>query len=310
MEKQTGRRAYPRSRGQKELLGERERARLAQLGVCLALFLAVFLAKGVDRLAPLREELAQAVRLDANFDGALTDLGWAVAARRPVGETLGELWQDVFLPKAGTVAQSSARPATLTAPKSPGALLGVEEADRADPMAASVSLGLFVPEPEPTPTPEPEVVHVDYTGPALPDNTTMDRYALGLAATQDPVDGVLTSAFGWREHPIEGVEKFHYGLDLAVETGTTVAAFANGTVDYIGESDAYGLYLQIDHGNGVKSFYAHCSKLCVQQGEPVAMGEKVAESGATGEVTGPHLHFELKRQGVRLNPAYYVDYRQ
>ena len=137
----------------------------------------------------------------------------------------------------------------------------------------------------------------------------MDRYALGLSETVDPVDGFLSSPFGWREHPIDGGEKFHYGVDLAVDSGTAIAAFAAGTVEYIGESDVYGLYFQLDHGNGVKTFYAHCSELCVRQGETVAAGEKVAESGATGEVTGPHLHFEIKREGVRLNPVYYINCR-
>ena len=78
-------------------------------------------------------------------------------------------------------------------------------------------------------------------------------------------------------------------------------------VDYIGESDIYGQYLQIRHEGGLTSFYAHCSKLCVQQGQTVAAGEKVAESGATGNATGPHLHFELKLDGVLLNPTYYIE---
>ena len=96
-------------------------------------------------------------------------------------------------------------------------------------------------------------------------------------------------------------------VDLAVNTGTPVLAFAAGTVDYIGDSPIYGLYLQLDHGNGLKTFYAHCSKLCVQQGQQIALGEKVAESGNTGNSTGPHLHFEMKLNGVLLNPLYYIE---
>ena len=78
-------------------------------------------------------------------------------------------------------------------------------------------------------------------------------------------------------------------------------------MDYIGESAIYGQYLQIIHENGVKSFYAHCSKLLVRKGQQVEAGQKVAESGATGNVTGPHLHFELKKDGVRVNPEYYIE---
>ena len=78
-------------------------------------------------------------------------------------------------------------------------------------------------------------------------------------------------------------------------------------VDYIGESPAYGLYLQIQHANGVTSFYAHCSRLCVQPGQQVAAGEKVAEVGDTGEVTGAHLHFEVKVNGELVDPSDYIE---
>lgn len=312
MEKISGRRVYHKARGQKIALGERERRRLAQLGACLVLFLVVLFTKGGDRLEPLRRELRSAVQNDVDFRAAFTDLGWAVKAGRPMGETLGELWTDVFLPQgvAGAalgyrgplcrrvgrdLSRAGTAPALFTARRT-GESAG-------DPLA--ISGVRRTPETSPKEE-EPAVVHVDYTGPALPENTTMDRYALYLSQTVDPVRGVESSGFGWREHPIEGGEKFHYGVDLAVDTGTAVQAFAAGKVDYIGESDVYGQYLQLDHGNGIKSFYAHCSKLCVHQGQNIAVGEKVAESGATGDVTGPHLHFELKRNGVRLNPDYYI----
>lgn len=326
MEKTTGRRVDYRRRGQKAALGEREKRRLLQLGVCLALFLTVFFAKGLDRLTALRQELTQVLRADVDFEAAFADLGWSLASGKSVGQSFGGLWTDVFLPKEREnlpiwgegplycVQQEKLQ----TANDTPERLLrvGREEKTPDDPMAASGVQAepeqVPTPEPElpaeptPEPTEEPAVVTMNYTGPALPDNTTMDRYALGLKETVSPVDAAMTSGFGWREHPISGGEKFHYGVDLAVDTGTPVRAFAAGTVEYIGESDIYGQYLQLDHGGGVTSFYAHCSKLCVRQGQTVTVGEKVAESGATGEVTGPHLHFEMKKDGVRLNPAYYI----
>lgn len=94
---------------------------------------------------------------------------------------------------------------------------------------------------------------------------------------------------------------------MAVNTGTAVQAFADGTIDYIGDSPEYGLYLQISHANGVKSFYAHCSELLVSQGQSVQAGDTVALSGDTGNTTGPHLHFEMKLNGVRINPIYYIE---
>lgn len=308
MEKATGRRIGQRSARKKQPLGEREKRRLAQLGACVLLFLTVFFAKGVDKLAPMREELLSALRSDVDFQAAVADLGWSMASGRPVVETMGELWTDVFLAKSEPLKRdagnaSSTKTLEVFAPMN---LLAVTETVSAKPMAQSGHRPVAALSEEEKPQ-EPAVVHVDYTGPALPDNTTMDRYALGLSETVSPVMAVESSGFGWRTHPLENEEKFHYGVDLVSDTGTTVKAFAAGTVDYIGESDIYGQYLQLDHGNGVKSFYAHCSKLCVQQGQTVAVGEKVAESGATGEVTGPHLHFELKKDGVRLNPEYYIE---
>jgi len=312
MEKTQGRRVYHRRAGRGAQLGEREKRRLVQLGVCAVLFLTVFLARGLDRLAPLREELAAALRGSADFRSAFVDLGWSVASGQPVGKTLESLWTDVFAPAEksapaawqGGAVYHAAQKDLRVGGAATGALAGTpEQPQHEDPLATSGIKPVVVPEP----TPEPEVVRMDYTGPALPDNTTMDRYALGLSETVSPVLGRMTSEFGWREHPIEGGEKFHCGVDLKADEGTTVAAFAAGKVDYIGESDVYGQYLQLRHDNGVTTFYAHCSKLCVQKGQTVAAGEKVAESGATGEVTGPHLHFEMKKDGVRLNPAYYID---
>lgn len=79
-----------------------------------------------------------------------------------------------------------------------------------------------------------------------------------------------------------------------------------GTVEYVGQDDSYGLYLQLDHGNGVKSFYAHCNKVCVSKGQSVAVGEKIAEVGSSGAATGPHLHLELKFNKTHLDPIYYI----
>lgn len=318
MERTAGRRVYQRRKGQKVSLGEREKRRLIQLGVCLALFFAVFFAKGMDRLGTLRGELEMVLGRDADFKTAFADMGWSLASGQPVGKTVNELWVSVFLPREkaapetwneGPLYRRASRDLGETE-GSAARLLGREEREREDPMASSGSRGETAAEPQPaeeSPAAEPAVVYMDYTGPALPENTTMDRYALGLAETVSPVYSTITSEFGWREHPLTGGEKFHCGVDLRAEEGTTIRAFAAGTVDYIGESDSYGQYLQLRHDNGVTSFYAHCSKLCVQKGQMVAAGEKVAESGATGDVTGPHLHFEMKKDGVRLNPAYYID---
>ena len=148
----------------------------------------------------------------------------------------------------------------------------------------------------------------DYSGPELPKNYTMDQLSLGDLETMAPVKGYLNSPYGYRDHPIDGEYHFHTGADISGHMGDPIAAFADGTVEYTGEDDSYGLYFQLDHGNGVKSFYAHCSKVEVVKGQRVSMGDTVARIGSTGSSTGPHLHLELKFNKMHLNPAYYVDF--
>ncbi|HJB56189.1 MAG TPA: M23 family metallopeptidase [Candidatus Flavonifractor intestinipullorum] len=301
-----------RGRG-KVALGARERRRLAQLAVCVALFAVVLVGKGVfpQRLEQVRETLGAVLHADTDFAAVFAGVGRSIQDGEPVSETLGALWTQVFAPAA---AEEPPAPG----PVSGGALAGKLASGGAESALALLDGSWMAEEAPPETDPfqttgnppaqvDTAVLHVDYDGPALPANASMDRYDLGLGETVTPALGWVSSPFGWREHPVDGGEKFHNGVDLAVNTGTPIGAFAAGTVDYIGDSPVYGLYLQLDHGNGVTSFYAHCSKLCVQQGETVAMGETVAEAGETGNATGPHLHLEIKKDGVLLNPVYYIE---
>lgn len=111
-----------------------------------------------------------------------------------------------------------------------------------------------------------------------------------------------------REHPIDGEVKMHEGIDIAADIGVDILAFADGTVDYIGEGQGYGMYLQLRHDNGVTTFYAHCSELCVQKGMTVKQGDVVAKVGDTGNTTGPHLHFEMKQDGEFIDPLPYIEH--
>lgn len=121
-----------------------------------------------------------------------------------------------------------------------------------------------------------------------------------------PVSGTTSSGFGFRVHPLLNEVRFHYGTDFAVWTGTAVTAFADGTVGMAGWDDGYGNYVVLDHGNGWTTLYAHCASVSVAAGETVVMGQEIARSGDSGEVTGPHLHFELRRDGVYYNPEFYL----
>ncbi|NCB51015.1 MAG: M23 family metallopeptidase [Clostridia bacterium] len=149
---------------------------------------------------------------------------------------------------------------------------------------------------------ETQAEYVDYEVPA---NVTYDMPEIQFAYTS-PVEGYTSSGFGFRRHPIYQEVKFHYGTDYPAMSGDDIYAFADGTVSMVGFEAGYGDYIIIDHADGWATQYAHCGEIYVVCGQEVSMGEKIALVGASGEVTGPHLHFELRCNGIYYNPEYYV----
>lgn len=117
-----------------------------------------------------------------------------------------------------------------------------------------------------------------------------------------PVSGTIVSRFGMRFHPILKINRLHAGIDFGAETGTPIVAAGAGIVAYSGVMRGYGNVVVVDHGGGLSTLYAHCSALLVAVGASVAQGAVIARVGATGLATGPHLHFELRRQGTPINP--------
>jgi murein DD-endopeptidase MepM/ murein hydrolase activator NlpD len=116
----------------------------------------------------------------------------------------------------------------------------------------------------------------------------------------------LGSPFGNRDDPFTGRRAFHSGLDFAAEKGTAIHAAAGGTVVSAGFRSDYGWVVEIDHGNGLRTRYAHASRLLVKAGDVVAPGETIAAVGTTGRSTGPHLHFEVLRSGEATDPRRYL----
>ena len=114
---------------------------------------------------------------------------------------------------------------------------------------------------------------------------------------------VVSSEFGLRNDPVSGVKKGHAGIDLAIPTGSRVYSAWDGTVQAVRYSKSgYGYHVIVNHGNGVVTLYAHCSKLLVSEGAKVSQGDVIALSGNTGKSTGPHLHFEVRVYGEARNP--------
>lgn len=172
---------------------------------------------------------------------------------------------------------------------------------------------IMTPPPTPTPTPEPTVPpkvaafmeeQATFSAYETPSDVSLEVPELPFEYTC-PVEGYTSSGFGYRMHPIQNEIKYHYGTDFAANKGESVHAFADGTIVAEGENDGYGNYVLIFHEDGYSTLYAHCSKLCMNCGA-VKKGDVIALVGDTGLATGPHLHFELKKDDTYYNPEFYL----
>ncbi|MCE5231903.1 MAG: M23 family metallopeptidase [Mizugakiibacter sp.] len=139
------------------------------------------------------------------------------------------------------------------------------------------------------------------------ENLLLDRKVdSALRPTGMPVPGYIASYFGSRADPFSGEKGFHAGLDIDAAWGTGIHAVAEGVVTYASTRSGYGNVVEVDHGNGYMTRYAHASRLLVHPGQRVHAGQVIADVGSTGRSTGPHVHFEVWYQGRPVNPLAYV----
>ncbi|HKX33337.1 MAG TPA: M23 family metallopeptidase, partial [Blastocatellia bacterium] len=124
----------------------------------------------------------------------------------------------------------------------------------------------------------------------------------GEVEMQRPLSGRISSPFGLRRDPIHGHQRRHAGVDIAAPRGTEIKAAAPGTVVFAGRRGGYGNLVEIEHADGRRTRYAHAAELLVAAGDQVSDGQPIATVGATGRATGPHLHFEVMENGVKVNP--------
>ena len=300
--------------------GQGDRRRLIQLFVSLALFLLVYLGRGV--FPALFEPWRNAILDDVDFSAAFQEFGQAVSDGRPLRESLETLGARILGGEPETVEPDpdvKEPPKVTLLGQTPGAglvwlsthgiMAGAGAQNTVDePFPSASPQDTSTPAAEPTQPALVTAVSQEYSedGSKLPSNVSFAFYELGLPETVDPVTGPVTSTFGYRICPIDKVLEFHLALDIGAAEGTEIGAFADGVVEYIGENDTFGQYLKINHANGVSSFYAHCSKLLVRKGMTVTCGQTVALVGHTGKATGSHLHLTIEKDGVRLDPAHYV----
>ena len=189
-------------------------------------------------------------------------------------------------------------------PHSGGIYLGKEvlhlkSCSRIPAVFLAVLLVLFLFRP-----PAEDVSAADFDPMPPPAGSDFSPYRVTAALCPPLEAGDVTSPFGWRFHPMSGALDFHTGADLSCPEGTRISALLGGTVLVSEYHESYGNYLLLDHGYGFETLYAHCSALLAGEGETVRPGEPIALSGQTGDATGPHLHLEIRMNGVRLNPAW------
>lgn len=118
--------------------------------------------------------------------------------------------------------------------------------------------------------------------------------------------GWISSYFGMRKDPFTGKMSRHRGIDVAAKEGSDLVATASGVVTWVGERSGYGLMVEIDHGKGLQTRYGHCKSISVKLGQKINQGEVIGEIGSTGRSTGPHVHYEVLKNGVKVNPIKYA----
>ena len=219
-------------------------------------------------------------------------------------EQLGALSGRLFKleSQAGRLSErlgTSKSPATQPAP-----VTGATKSDRGGPMLpprveqnAHDELGLL----------EARLAGLEAQIARASDAATLQNLALLRLPTRLPIEGAeLVSSFGNRDDPLTGRRAFHGGLDFAAGAGTAIRAAAGGRVTLAGFKADFGWTVEVEHGNGLSTRYAHASLLFVKVGDLVMPGERIAAVGSSGRSTGPHLHFEVLRHGQSADPRRYL----
>jgi murein DD-endopeptidase MepM/ murein hydrolase activator NlpD len=138
----------------------------------------------------------------------------------------------------------------------------------------------------------------------------LERSLLAIPSGQPTAAPMLTSSYGYRRDPFNGHAAFHAGLDFPGRYGQSINAAANGKVSYVGQRQGYGNVVEVEHGNGIMTRYAHLSGFAARVGQKVARGDTIGRMGSTGRSTGTHLHFEVRLNGQAVNPRPFLEARK
>ena len=308
-----GRRYRSSRRRRRSTAGGQNGKTAARLTICLwVLFLAVMLrVLFPTAVAGVKDAVLDALGGHVNYTAAVQIMGDAVHDGKNILVALYEACTYAFKASDDGIEASA----------NAGESDGLSDAERTNNVPVTdglVESDVFGTDMQPSSeTPEDAVTtdpverfrmrQADFAALEPPNHVTYAMPELLLTGAL-PVEGTVTSGFGYRGHPSDGEVRFHYGVDIGVEEGTDIRAFADGTVLAVGESTSYGTYVIVEHEGRVESLYAHLSMASVHGGQSVTMGEKIGEAGDTGNATSSCLHFELLIDGDYVNPEYYLDW--
>ena len=278
---------------------------LAQGLCCVLVFLLLLL------LSRGSSERAQGLRRDFAL------LQTRELQMQEIGEAVGAV-REFFTAQTGTVAVMAQPDAETTAASTPPASVPAEPETEpttaaATTTAAAKTLGAVQTAKTETKKTETKKTEAAVGGDDTDEASANEKTTLSLAAVTVPITrpvegGRYTSYYGYRNNPITHQYALHTGLDIAVPQGTKIRAAYGGTVRLVGEDSRSGKYVTLTHDDGFETFYCHCSETLVTQGTIVRAGEAIACVGSTGWATGPHLHFEIRKNGKKLDPLQMLEH--
>jgi len=290
---------------------------LIQLSACIFLIAAAVLLKFTlpNKISVLSDKVDRFLYGNVDYRSALSIIGKTVSGERSAAEALPEVWSYAFGIQENTdknsvievsavediqtdITQRSDEPEITVTRLSETEQDEIrddnnEKTENENEPKANDAVSEFSEKQK------------EFSDIAIPANVTYEMPPINLDYGL-PAIGTVSSSFGYRMHPVEGRVIFHYGTDIAASEGSDIYAFADGTVYAVGESIGYGNYIIIQHADGIKTQYSHCSSVKAKQGDEVKKGDVIALMGSTGNATGSCLHFEITINEKYVNPEFYL----
>ena len=288
-------REYRRERVKKEKMNPEKNDSLnmvtvAQIVVCVLLGLSFFLLSRTSQSEVFRADFSKLMSWESFKSDAASVMGYVKDYLAEPVEFFPVFGSKKDESESGTVTEETTAPGTEEASETELVTENETESEKSDTLSPTEKISTGVQAASLVKTELDYQIQDDTAKIVAPVNST--RY---------------TSKFGYRINPITNVNAFHTGLDIAAPLGTKIKAAYNGTVLKTGEDSHSGKYIFLSHADGLETFYCHCSEILAKDGAKIRQGETIALVGSTGWSTGPHLHFEIHKNGKRLDPLPFLE---